>query len=246
MGSSQDSDVVSASDEQGFFVEIFGRRFRRPDASELVEKLLVALQDDLFSRGLLAGRRAALRDIFGALEPFATESFGAKNAGPARFAPGVNAERLDRFLQATSGQLRKGEPPKHKDETPTPPRLGAPLIPPAEPRESAERAPWGKPEFLREPAQVERVQPPLATEIRENAASYSAGAFPSRSDDPRATAQVAAYVKRRAMAWWAKAKVDEFEPAVRAEARSIAAELFELADELRRGEHLREGEIADE
>ena len=180
--------------------------------------------DDLFARGMAAGRRAVLRELFAALDPFAREADGSGGRSPARFAPGVDPARLDRFLAATSG--RKAEPSGPVAQAPSMP-IGT--ITPSEPLASSPAPPRLGATRLQEPEAAPPWIDPVLPAERPT----------SPSDVTQASQHVADYVKQRGMEWWEKSKHDDVEPAVRAEARSIAAELFELAEELRRGDHLR-------
>jgi hypothetical protein len=177
----------------------------RPPRSQAHERADEA--DDLFARGMEAGRRAAMREVLGVLEPLARAA-GTSLRPAVRFAPGLDRGKLDRFNEATSEKA----PEPMMEPAPRAPAL-PPVVTPPPPRVAAVAPP--------EPA-VEPPPPPFKPTARGGDAAERA----------------AEYVRRRATVLWETAKQSEVGPAARAESRAIAAELFEVAEELRRGEHL--------
>lgn len=225
------NDVWAPSDDGGATLEIFGRRVRRDEAGELAAKVLALLGEDSYARGLVTGRRAALREAaqaIGALEdgsarahaPNASteppppplerpEPTPAPKATPAKASGGLDPKKLERFLRATSDD----------------PKALTPLPPPAVVATPARR------ESASPPAPIPPLHVPIQAPHEPVAAEPDEG---DGHDDPAAR-----YVARRATEWWEHAKRPDVDSAVRVQARAISAELYEIAEELRRSEHLR-------
>jgi hypothetical protein len=213
-----DLSVSLSSDAGGPYLEVLGRRIRRPEAEALAANVLSTLGEDAFSRGVLTGRRAALRE---AAQAIAAIGEGASPSPPPAPRPptlpppadpapkpvavkssgGLDPRKLERFLRATSDDP--------KALTPLPPPT-APVMP------------------------VRRDAPPLDLDPAPVVASQDDADSDGSHDDPAAR-----YVARRATEWWEHAKRPDVDSAVRIQARAISAELYEIAEELRRAEHLR-------
>ena len=122
----------------------------------------------------------------------------------AKFAPGVDRAKLDHFLLATSERRRDLEPRRAPDITPPTARTGV------------------------EDPKIARVEPTHEPELARPAPRVT------RRDAGPSDATASTYLHERGELWWERSTHPDLEPLVRAEARAIAAELFEIAEELKR------------